>query len=141
MNRRTLLGAAACAAAAGFATPSLPRFALASEGRQLVIANRTIEVNGKSATVYGLTGPDGKPGLTLDVGSMFDVVLDNRLAEDTMIHWHGLTPPDTYDGVPGLPKPLLRPANSAPTVSRWERGARTGCTHTHCRSRPCWQRL
>ena len=30
----------------------------------LQITNRNIEVNGRSASVFGLVGPDGRPGLT-----------------------------------------------------------------------------
>lgn len=73
----------------------------------LTIDSRIIEVNGKPAKVYGLTS-GGKPGLSLKAGDLFHVVLDNRLAEDTMIHWHGLTPPNQFDGVPNMPMPLLK---------------------------------
>lgn len=74
----------------------------------MTVASRTIEVNGKAAKVYGLTGPDGGHGLSFDAGGMFDVLLDNQLTEPTMIHWHGLTPPVEFDGVPDMPMPLLK---------------------------------
>ena len=35
---------------------------------RLTAGTRTLVVNGKPARVFGLTGPDGKPGLTLTPG-------------------------------------------------------------------------
>lgn len=107
MNRRTLLTGAACATTLGLAGYPAHR-AIASEGRRLTVANRTIEVNGKAAKVYGLIGPEGTHGLSFDAGTMFDVALENQLADPTMIHWHGLTPPVEFDGVPDMPMPLLK---------------------------------
>lgn len=106
MNRRHFLCGTACAAALGFAIRPFAA-ARAAAPRILTIDNRVIEVNGKSAKVFGLTS-SGKPGLTFDAGGAFDVTLDNKLAEETMIHWHGLTPPNQYDGVPDLPMPLMK---------------------------------
>lgn len=88
--------------------PGLPAEPVAAP-RRLAVANRTIEINGKAARVFGLAQPDGTPGLTLDAGSSFDVALDNGIDEPTLIHWHGLTPPWAMDGVPDNPAALLRP--------------------------------
>ncbi|WP_174803631.1 multicopper oxidase family protein [Martelella limonii] len=105
--QRLALGAAAFG-------PGLP-FALASSSHaqqppaKLEITNRTIEVNGRPATVYGLVGPNGKPGLTLDAEHPFDVRLVNSSREATLVHWHGLTPPWDMDGVPGNPAPMIAP--------------------------------
>jgi FtsP/CotA-like multicopper oxidase with cupredoxin domain len=107
MNRRTLLTGVACATTLGLAGIT-PHRAVASAGRRLTVASRTIEVNGKAAKVYGLIGPDGSHGLSFDAEGMFDVVLDNQLTDPTMIHWHGLTPPVEFDGVPDMPMPLLK---------------------------------
>ncbi|SSC66101.1 multicopper oxidase family protein [Ciceribacter selenitireducens] len=73
----------------------------------LSITSRTIEVNGKAAKVFGLIGPNGKPGLTLDAANQFDVLLANRSGEASLVHWHGLTPPWERDGVPDNPLPLI----------------------------------
>lgn len=105
MNRRTLLKTAV----GGAALLSMPTLrAFASTAQTLTLASRTIEVNGRAATVYSLTGPDGKPGLAFDAGTDFDVTLANTLGEDTIIHWHGLTPPWDQDGVPDAPMPLIK---------------------------------
>jgi FtsP/CotA-like multicopper oxidase with cupredoxin domain len=73
---------------------------------------RTLEVNGKPATVFGLTRADGARGLEFTEGDTFDVTLTNELAETTLIHWHGLTPPWPMDGVPDVPAPLLKTGES-----------------------------
>lgn len=66
---------------------------------QLTVERRTITVNGKAASVFGIRRSDGAPGLVLDPNQRFQVVLGNRTAEPTIIHWHGQTPPPDQDGV------------------------------------------
>lgn len=82
----------------------------AAAPRRLAIVNRTIDVDGKAARVFGLTQPDGTSGLTLNAGENFDIALANGIAESTLIHWHGLAPPWAMDGVPENPAALLHPA-------------------------------
>ena len=131
MNRRRFLaGAAASATSLSLLGQSAIRPAFASEGTRLTIGTRTLEVNGRAATVYGLTGPGNTPGLTLDAGAMFDVLLDNQLAEETMIHWHGLTPPVEFDGVPDLPMPLLKAGEARAYRFPLQRGG-TNWMHAH----------
>lgn len=108
MTRRGLL--AACAALA--ATTALPRPARARAAALTLTATaRTLDIGGRAATVFGLLGPDGRPGLTLDPDRAFRVDLVNDLAEPTIIHWHGQIPPNHQDGVPDLPAPLLAPGD------------------------------
>jgi FtsP/CotA-like multicopper oxidase with cupredoxin domain len=106
MNRRSFLKSTL----SGLALVGIgnPLVAHAAETNTLRIGTRTLEVNGRAATVYALLGPDGRPGLTLPAGARFNVALVNGLDEETMIHWHGLTPPWNQDGVPGAPSPLMR---------------------------------
>ena len=73
---------------------------------------RTLEVNGKSATVMGLLQPNGTQGIESVVNSPFRVVLLNKLTVPTAIHWHGLHPPNNEDGVPGVTQPIIRPDSS-----------------------------
>ena len=80
--------------------------------RQLSVLDRTIEIKGKPAQVFGLIQPDATPGLTLDAGSDFDVALSSDIDASTLIHWHGLTPPWTMDGVPDNPAALLKPSET-----------------------------
>ena len=96
LSRRGLLGASA----AGIAAFShRPRAFAASSPLRLTAGRRTLEVNGKSASMFGITGPDGAPGLVLDPGQRFAVALANHAGEDTIVHWHGQTPPYLQDGV------------------------------------------
>ncbi|WP_011583190.1 MULTISPECIES: multicopper oxidase family protein [Chelativorans] len=118
MNRRSFLTTIMMGTAAfGAATVIRPSRVLsqtlaATPPLRLAIASRTIEVNGRAARVFGLLQPDGKQGIELDAGSSFDVELTNEIDEPTMIHWHGLTPPWTMDGVPDNPIALIKAGES-----------------------------
>jgi FtsP/CotA-like multicopper oxidase with cupredoxin domain len=79
----------------------------------LQLQRRSIEVNGKPASVYGIRQPDGTFGITTDVGKPFRVRVENRIDEPSLIHWHGLTPPSQQDGVPGISGPAIPPGGSA----------------------------
>jgi len=113
ISRRRLLAGGAIAGA--MLTGPIARRALgvAHEGKvSLSIATRTIEVNGRSASVFGLIQPNGRPGLVMDAGQNFRVRLTNNVLEPALIHWHGMTPPNDQDGVPGVTQPLLPPGQS-----------------------------
>jgi FtsP/CotA-like multicopper oxidase with cupredoxin domain len=109
-SRRRFLASSSIAFAGAAASAQLPlraAIAAASTATILRVDRRTIEVNGKPAEVLSLLQPDGKPGLAIDAGTRFQVHLENKAGEPTLIHWHGLLPPYGQDGVPGLPQPLL----------------------------------
>ncbi|MDE2515921.1 MAG: multicopper oxidase family protein [Rhodospirillales bacterium] len=95
LARRHFLGGAALLAVGSAA----PAQAGVVASRRLTALSRTLEVNGRAARVFGLLGPDGTQGLTLDPGERFRVRLENRLAVRSIIHWHGQTPPVRQDGV------------------------------------------
>lgn len=112
MNRRDFLRASVAVGAAPLASLPFVRSGLAQTPAPLAATTRTLDVDGRAATVLGLVRPDGGQGLVLDAGSRFAVALSNRLAEPTLIHWHGLTPPWDQDGVPDAPKPLMAAGES-----------------------------
>jgi FtsP/CotA-like multicopper oxidase with cupredoxin domain len=97
LSRRHLLRGTV-AAATGF-LPGAGASAAAQTPVQLNAMTRTLDVKGKSATVLGVMQNKGLPGLFLDPGQRFTVNLANRLREDTIVHWHGQTPPVGDDGV------------------------------------------
>ncbi len=70
---------------------------------------RSLEVNGKAASLMGLEQANGKQGLSFEVNRPFDVLLENKLPVPTAIHWHGLHPPNHQDGVPDLTQPVIAP--------------------------------
>lgn len=109
MNRRDIL----LAGLAGTSLMGLPRLARAqAEPKLLTVASRTLDVKGKAATVYGITGPDGKPGLAMMLGEHFRVRVRNETSADTIIHWHGLTPPFGQDGVAMYGQPAIAPGGT-----------------------------
>ena len=109
LTRRGFL-AATSASAAALLMPALVR---AQSARMTLSATtRTIDVQGKAATVWGLLDGNGRSGLVLDPGDAFAVDLTNTLDAPTIIHWHGQIPPNAQDGVPDLPMPMLQPGES-----------------------------
>lgn len=100
------------ATGAAFATATALPFVRAQAAAtpiDLTIGTRTLEVNGKAATVYGITQPTGTPGVIVEAGARFAARLTNATAEPHLIHWHGQTPPLAQDGVPGLSQEPLAP--------------------------------
>jgi FtsP/CotA-like multicopper oxidase with cupredoxin domain len=110
LSRRRFLATGAALGAAAFAPAA--RAASGANPIDLAITTRTIEVRGKAAKVFGLLQPNGAHGLVLNAGDRFRVRLQNTVAEPALIHWHGLTPPNEQDGVPGVTQPLLAPGES-----------------------------
>lgn len=109
LSRRGFLAASAAAMAAA----QMPRLAFAQTvaSINLSAATRTLDIEGRPATVFGLAGPGGQ-GLVLDPGQRFRVDLTNNLDVGTIIHWHGQIPPNAQDGVPDIPMPLLAPGET-----------------------------
>src|ERR1700704_2657483 len=101
-RRQILASGVATAAALPFLTKA--EAAAAPEpraaGLRLTAGTRTLAVNGKPARVFGLIGPNGKPGITLSPGERFRVDLVNQAGTSTIIHWHGQLPLWTQDGFP-----------------------------------------
>jgi len=110
LSRRSFL---AVSAAIG-ATAITPPVRASSNGAptEIAIGTRIIDVKGKAAKVFGLLQPDGTRGLIMNAGDRFRVRLKNETAETALIHWHGLTPPNSQDGVPGVTQPPLQPGDS-----------------------------
>ncbi len=109
MKRREFLARAVAGTAALSLPLALSRQAVAAgpEPKLLSIVRRTIEVNGKAASVFGLQQPDGTVGLRYRADDAFNLMLRNETAESTIVHWHGLTPPWPSDGVADAPLPLM----------------------------------
>ena len=79
----------------------------------LQLQRRSINVNGKPASIFGIRQPDGTSGITTDISKPFRVRVENRTAEPSLIHWHGLTPPWRQDGVPEISGPAIPAGGSA----------------------------
>jgi FtsP/CotA-like multicopper oxidase with cupredoxin domain len=127
LSRRRFLKAALAAAA----LPVLPGAgrAAASLGKRLVAGTRIIEVNGRPAKVFGLTDPDGRPGIRLGPGEPFRVDLANEAGTRTIVHWHGQLPPWTQDGFPWPQTPPI--ANGAVQAYDYAAAPGTYWMHSH----------
>src|SRR5271166_5316187 len=108
------------ALAAGFATPVRTQMSPAAVSDAssaprtiLELARRTIEVNGKAASVFAIRQLDGTFGISTEVGKPFSVRVENKLDVPSLIHWHGLTPPWQQDGVPGVSGPPIAAGGTA----------------------------
>ena len=77
--------------------------------RTLTARRRTVDLGGPkvSTWTYGNSVPG--PVLRANVGDVLRVTLDNRLPEDTTIHWHGIALRQAADGVPGLTQNPVAP--------------------------------
>ena len=133
LSRRRLLSTAVAGGCAAL-LPAFPRSAFAAnpvgnpmDAVRLTVDRRTLDVNGKAASVFGIRQPDGTPGLSLDPGRRFLVDLANRAGEDAVIHWHGQTPPYVQDGVIDNNRPAIRTGESV----RYDFAPRTGTHWMH----------
>jgi FtsP/CotA-like multicopper oxidase with cupredoxin domain len=119
MNRRdflkaTMTGIAGVSVAPFFRIPAWAVDAAPASASATILkaASRSLDINGKAASVFGLLQDSGARGLTINAGDNFDVALHNELSEPTLIHWHGLLPPWPLDGVPDVPAPLMKPGET-----------------------------
>lgn len=59
--------------------------------------------------IWGYDGSVPGPEIRLRQGERLHVMLQNKLPQDTTIHWHGLRGPNAMDGVPHLTQPPVPP--------------------------------
>lgn len=69
-------------------SPLLPRAGMAAPAG-LTVESRVIEVLGRAATVYGITGPDGRLGIWAREGDRFPGTVRNATDQAQTLHWHG----------------------------------------------------
>jgi FtsP/CotA-like multicopper oxidase with cupredoxin domain len=109
MSRRMIL-----LSGAGFSVlgAALPRPAQASQSYNLVVGPAKAPLTGHGRPATGVWAYNGRvPGPTLRVrqGEPVSIVVDNRLDQDTTVHWHGIRLPIGMDGVPGISQPPIGP--------------------------------
>jgi FtsP/CotA-like multicopper oxidase with cupredoxin domain len=97
LSRRSFHSCSAAVAAANLLLPAQQAFA--QNPRRLTAGTRSIDVNGRSASVFGITDDRGRPGLILEPDEPFNLSLENQSGTPTIIHWHGQVPPPELDGV------------------------------------------
>jgi FtsP/CotA-like multicopper oxidase with cupredoxin domain len=114
INRRSLLvGAVSSAAVATI--PAAANGAPTTRELQLFAAPAQWPIVGTpnlntDVWTYGhrLPGPE----IRLRQGEPVRIVVDNKLEQDTTVHWHGIRLPNKMDGVPGLTQPPIHPGQN-----------------------------
>ena len=79
------------------------------------MAQGQAQLTGQDGLQTGVWAYDGTvpgPALRLRQGDPVRIVVDNRLDEDTTVHWHGIRLPNAMDGVPGLTQAPIKPGES-----------------------------
>jgi FtsP/CotA-like multicopper oxidase with cupredoxin domain len=110
LSRRALLGAGAGVALAAGA-PSLRALGAARAFKLVAAAGRVPLVGAPhpETDVWAYNGTVPGPEIRLRQGDRLRVVVENRLREDTTVHWHGVRVPNAMDGVPELTQAPIAP--------------------------------
>jgi len=115
ISRRSFLAGAASAAAAA----SLPRATRAAPTPirefKLTAAPARWPIVGKphpDTEVWCYGGRIPGPEIRVRQGEPVRIVVENKLEQDTTVHWHGIRLPIAMDGVPGLTQPPIQPGAS-----------------------------
>ncbi|MEX2533159.1 MAG: multicopper oxidase domain-containing protein [Nitriliruptoraceae bacterium] len=67
---------------------------------------------GKIVEGWAYNGQIPGPLIRLDVGDKVEVVVTNNLPMGTDVHWHGITVPNSQDGVAPLTQDLIKPGDT-----------------------------
>jgi FtsP/CotA-like multicopper oxidase with cupredoxin domain len=90
------------------APPSIRKFKLTAVPARLPI----VGAPHPNTDVWCYNGRVPGPELRLPQGQPIRVTVENKLAEDTTVHWHGIRLPIAMDGVPGLTQRPIGPGES-----------------------------
>jgi len=83
-TRRSLLaGAGAATLLPWFRNPA------SADSQILSVSTRTLDVKGRAATVFGVTGQSGRQGVFAREGERFSGVVRNGTKDPLVMHWHG----------------------------------------------------
>jgi FtsP/CotA-like multicopper oxidase with cupredoxin domain len=107
MNRREFLSVGA----QGVALALAPRLARAASVRTLRLAETRQSLVGTGnpdTVVWTYNGAVPGPELRFKQGERLRVEVENALAVDTTVHWHGVRVPNAMDGVPNLTQPPIK---------------------------------
>jgi FtsP/CotA-like multicopper oxidase with cupredoxin domain len=108
-TRRALLAGAAGACVVGL----LPRGAAAGDFTLAAAPARVPLAPGLAETaVWAYNGTVPGPEIRVRQGERVRVTMENRLAEGTTVHFHGIRLPNAMDGVPHLTQPPIAPGGT-----------------------------
>ncbi|MGN6358252.1 MAG: copper resistance system multicopper oxidase [Novosphingobium sp.] len=85
---------------------------LRGDALRLVVDHGPFRVNRRTGHAVTMNGTIPAPLLRLREGQRVKIEVENRLEEETSIHWHGLIVPFEMDGVPGISFPGIKPRST-----------------------------
>lgn len=85
---------------------------LSGEDLKLVIERRPWTIEGRRGGAVLINGTLPGPVLRLKEGQRVRIAVENRMDEETSIHWHGVLTPVQMDGVPGVSFPGIAPRST-----------------------------
>ena len=114
LSRRTFLAASGAAAAASVLRPWRARAGPISEYHLVARPGRTHLVGGSypETAVWSYNGTVPGPEIRVRQGERLRITVENRLAEETTVHWHGVRVPNAMDGVPHLTQQPIAPGET-----------------------------
>lgn len=96
------------------------------------INTKEVSFAGKKRIALAINNQIPGPTIEATVGDTLQVTFNNKLSEETSIHWHGILLPSDQDGVPYLNTPPIQP-NSSFTFKYPIKHAGTYWYHSHSR--------
>ncbi len=85
---------------------------LVGKNFRLNIGYQTVNFTGKTRQAFAVNGSIPSPVLRWREGDCVTLDVTNNLADDSSIHWHGITLPTGMDGVPGLSFAGIKPGET-----------------------------
>jgi FtsP/CotA-like multicopper oxidase with cupredoxin domain len=86
---------------------------------------------GNTVQAWTYNGTVPGPTIKVDPGDHVRVVLDNQLPQSTAIHFHGITVPNSMDGVPDVTQPPVKPGETFTYDFVAAQTAEVGMYHSH----------
>ena len=111
LSRRSVLAGGGSAVASSVLAPRLVRAATSLE-KALVAAEGRARIAPEpypQTRVWCYDGSVPGPEIRLRQGEALRVSVENRLPQDTTVHWHGLRIPNAMDGAPYVTQPPIQP--------------------------------
>lgn len=111
VSRRTFLQCGAIVALSSIADSRSAQAGGPTEIRVRAAPGAVDLVGDKNTTtdVLAYNGSVPGPTLRLKQGEPVRLIVENRMDQETTVHWHGIRLPNAMDGVPGLTQPPIEP--------------------------------
>ncbi len=78
----------------------------------LVLEERPVTIRGRTIKAMTINGQIPGPTLYFEEGDLARIVVENRMPEESSIHWHGVLVPPEMDGVPYVSFPPIEPGTT-----------------------------